>query len=497
MWINPINAIDFYKSDHRRQYPEGTTRVYSNFTARSAKYAPFDSKKHSNKIVFFGLQYFIKDFLINTWNYNFFNQPINKILENYKRRMENSLGKDSIKTKHIEDLYKLGYLPLKIKSLNEGDLVPIGVPVLTIENTVDDFFWLTNYIETVFSSYMWKPITSATIAFQYKKILKKYAEKTGADISFIDFQAHDFSFRGMSCFQDAAISGAAHLSCFVGTDTVPAIDLIEEYYLGNSDVELIGCSVPATEHSVMCMGGKDNEIETFKRLINHLYPKGIVSIVSDTWDFWKVITEYCFVLKENILNRDGKVVIRPDSGDPVKIICGDPSAIKNSPENKGAVECLFEIFGGTLTEKGYKQLDSHIGLIYGDSITVERAEMILEQLEKKGFSSSNVVFGIGSYTYQYVTRDSFGFAMKSTSGVVNGERKNIFKDPKTDNGIKKSATGLIRIEIENGEYVLKDKQTEEQEKEGFLSTVFYNGKLIKETSISDIRNRINNNLMRS
>lgn len=314
-----------------------------------------------------------------------------------------------------------------------------------------------------------------------------------ANLEFVNYQAHDFSFRGMSSLQDAAICGAAHMTSFYGTDTVHAIDLIEDYYAGNPEEELIGTSVPATEHSVMCMGTAESELETYRRLITQIYPSGIVSIVSDTWDFWRVITEYTVELKEEILKRNGKVVIRPDSGDPVKIVCGDETAEIGTPENKGAIQCLWEIFGGNITETGHKLLDSHIGLIYGDSITLQRAQDILEGLEKKGFASGNIVFGVGSYTYQYVSRDAFGFAMKATSGVVNGERRNIFKSPKTDNGAKHSAKGLLRIEYEKGELVLYQNQTEEQEKNGELATVFLNGCKTYE-NFSAIRARLSEEL---
>lgn len=494
MYINPLTAIDFYKTDHRRQYPEGTTEVYSNFTPRSGKLGKVLKDNYDNKIVFFGLQYFLQEFLVEAWNENFFKKPKEQIVSNYKRRMDTSLGKDSIDVSHIADLHDLGYLPIKIKALPEGTRVPIGIPVLTIVNTHPDFFWLTNYIETVISSYLWKPSTSASTAFEYKKLLTEYALKTGSGKDFVQFQAHDFSFRGMSSIQDAAISGAGHLTCFWGTDTVPAIDLAEDYYLANAENEMVGCSVPATEHSVMCMGMQDGEIATFRRLITELYPHGIVSIVSDTWDFWRVVTEYTILLKNEILQRDGKVVIRPDSGDPVKIVAGDPDAAKGSPEYKGAIECLWDVFGGTITEKGYKMLDSHIGLIYGDSITLERAQAILKILEEKGFASANVVFGVGSYTYQYVTRDNFGFAMKATSGVVSGERRDIFKDPKTDSGTKRSAKGLLRVDIQDNELVLFDQQTEEQENQGLLETVFLDGKITKPVSLSEIRKRIDSNL---
>lgn len=493
MRINPLTAIDFYKADHRSQYPEGTSEVYSNFTPRSNRLARVLGD-HDNKVVMFGLQYFIKNFLQDVWNENFFNVDKDVVVQAYKRRMDNALGVDAITLDHIEALHDLGYLPIRIKALPEGSRVPIGVPVLTIVNTHPDFFWLTNYIESVISCYLWKPMTSATTAFEYKRLLSKAALKTGTALDFVQFQAHDFSFRGLSSLQDSALSGAAHLTSFWGTDTVPGIDMVEDYYGADVTQEPVGFSVPATEHSVMCMGTQEGEIETFQRLINEIYPSGIVSIVSDTWDFWQVVTEFVQTLKDDILARDGKVVIRPDSGDPIKIVCGDPDAPEGSAEYKGAIECLWGVFGGTVTETGHKLLDEHIGLIYGDSITLERAAAIVERLEAKGFASGNVVFGVGSYTYQHVTRDNFGFAMKATSGVVNGERRDIFKDPKTDSGTKKSAKGLLRVEEENGRYVLYDQQTATQEALGALEIVFEDGQLIKDQSLAEIRGRLDNEL---
>ncbi len=488
--MNPLMLIDFYKADHRRQYPEGTEMVYSNFTPRKSR------QSQNDKLVFFGLQYFIKEYLIKQWNEGFFNMPKEKVVAEYKRRMDNALGKESIPIEHIAELHDLGYLPLVVKGLPEGSVVSEKIPVVTVYNTLPKFFWLTNYLESLMSAILWKPATSATTAFQYRKVFNEYARKTVSDtnIDFVYWQGHDFSFRGMSGIEDACISAAGHLLSFYGTDTVPAIDFHEMYYNADSDKELIGGSVPATEHSVMCMGTKDNEIATFERLVEELYPKGIVSIVSDTWDFWKVITEFLPELKSKILARDGKVVIRPDSGDPVKIIIGDKDAAPGSPEFKGAIECMWEVFGGTTTDKGYKLLDSHIGLIYGDSITLQRQKEILEGLKEKGFASFNVVLGIGSYTYEYVTRDTYGFAMKATYGEVNGEPRNIFKDPKTDDGTKKSAKGLLAVHEINGELHLKDQCTWEEEKQGLLKTVFENGKMLNEQSLTQIRARINKQL---
>ncbi|WP_332604192.1 nicotinate phosphoribosyltransferase [Acinetobacter sp. ESBL14] len=490
--INPLNAIDFYKADHRRQYPVGTEYVYANFTPRSSRLAKM-LPDFDDKIVFFGLQGFIKHFLIETWNEGFFNQPKAKVVAAYKRRMDNSLGEGAVPVEHIEALHDLGYLPLKIKALPEGSRVNIKVPVLTIINTDPNFFWLTNYIETVLSAELWKSCTTASIAYEYKRLLTQYAEKTGAALDFVAVQGHDFSSRGMSGIYDAAQSGVGHLTSFIGTDSVASIDYAEEYYNATG---VVGVSVPATEHSVMCMGSEESEIETFRRLICELYPAGVVSIVSDTWDFWRVITEFSVELKAEILKRQpnalglAKVVFRPDSGDPVKIICGDPDAERDSPAYKGAVQCLWEIFGGTETAQGYKVLNERVGLIYGDSITLERAQNILKGLEAKGFASNNLVFGIGSYTYNYLTRDSFGFAVKATWGQVNGVGRELFKDPVTDSGVKKSAKGLLRVEQTEHGFELFDQQSFEQEKMGALQTVFENGQLLRECSLDQIRERL-------
>ncbi|WP_435313484.1 nicotinate phosphoribosyltransferase [Cellulophaga fucicola] len=481
--MNPLLYTDGYKVDHRRQYPEGTTLVYSNWTPRKSRIEAID------EIVFFGLQYFIKKYIIEDFNTNFFGKPKDEIAKKYSRRINNYLGPNAVGIKHIEDLHDLGYLPMVIKALPEGSSVPIRVPMMTMYNTLPEFFWLTNYFETILSTTIWMPCTSATIAKQYRGILDKYAEETSSTPEFVDWQGHDFSMRGIAGMEAAVMSASAHLLSFSGTDTIPCIDFLEEYYNANSDTELIGGSVAATEHSVMCMGTNTGEQETFKRLITEVYPNGIVSIVSDTWDLWKVLTEYLPNLKEEVLARDGKVVIRPDSGDPADIICGNPNG-KTEEEKKGVIELLWEIFGGQTNSKGYKELDSHIGAIYGDSITTERATDICERLKQKGFASTNVVLGIGSFTYQYNTRDTFGFAMKATYGEVNGEGREIFKDPITDDGTKKSAKGLLKVEKKNDVFTLTDSVSWDEEKTGELKVVFKDGKLLVDDSLQNIRNRV-------
>lgn len=800
----PLTQADFYKLSHKKFMHSKTEFVYANLTPRSGKYAKWaDDDK---KVVFFGLQYFIKDFLIEQFNKEFFEKPKCEVISKFKRRCDLALGKDAILMDHFEKLHDIGYLPIAIKALKEGSKVNIKVPVLTIYNTHPDFAWLVTYLETVLSCELWQPITSATSAYQYKKLCDKFADMTVGNRNHVMFQCHDFSARGMAGRHAGAISGAGHLLSFNGTDTVSAIDLLEDYYSANAENEFIAASVPASEHSVTSLGSSvDGEFETIKRWITKDYPTGIVSVVSDTYDFWNVLTNYLTLLKDEILSRKpndlglSKVVVRPDcysedtmiltnsgwklfkdllesdlvaqvtdggyyefvkplkyveqeytgtmhsfkdyhgkvdllvtpnhrmvlqqngkerivfaeklgtvgnykqsmyrsakakssnvkltylerlaiafqadgyyvtgtkssirfsftkqrkidrlksllnsakleyvayelsdnrvefhvktdatkfkkdlswvdisnlsfewcvdfieelsywdscrrsddrfkfdsttksvadvveyialsagygclvseyednrkevfntvytvhilkdnrvggqswvnekvnysgkvycvhvpsgkvivkrnrctmvcgnSGDPVDIICGtvDEFGKGVSPEQKGSIELLWDVFGGTINNKGYKELDSHIGLIYGDSITIERAKDIFERLEKKGFASSNVVFGVGSFTYQMVSRDTLGMAVKATYAVVDGEGKELFKDPITDNGTKKSARGLLRVEKDGDNYVLHDKQTEEQEKEGELKIVFENGKLLLPLTLQEIRENL-------
>lgn len=271
--MSAIHQLDFYKSGHKDQYPKGTDMVYSNFTPRSARLAPVLDTYYDDKVVFLGLQALVKEYLIKEWQESFFDQDKEKVVTKYKRRMDTSLGQGVVDVSHIEELHDLGFLPIQIKALPEGSRVDIKVPMLTMQNTLPEFFWLTNYLETVISADLWKPCTTATIAYEYRKIMEHYAEVTGGNVDGIMFQCHDFSFRGMSGRHDARISGIGHLLSFCGTDTVPAIDACEDLYNANAELELIGASVPATEHSVACLG--ISEVE------QHLREEG-------EWNGWKL-----------------------------------------------------------------------------------------------------------------------------------------------------------------------------------------------------------------
>lgn len=481
---------DFYKIAHRPMFPEGTELVSSTWTPRTSRIKGVD------RVVWFGGQAFFKEYLLGVFQEHFFDRPKDEVIAEYVRLIKHTLGDQNPETKHLEDLHDLGYLPLSIKALPEGSIVPTRVPVMTIENTDKRFFWLTNFIESLASAELWQPSTSATIALEYKKMMDRYAKETNPEgAGFTMFQGHDFSMRGMSSLRSAILSGMGHLAAgFVGTDTIPAIPAAEHYYNANVEKELVGTSVPATEHSIQCTYGDD--MKYLRRMLTEVHPTGIVSIVSDGYDYWDVLGRVVPLLKGAIMARKGgpvgdKVVIRPDSGDPVLIVCGDPSAPVGSLEYKGSIEVLWDIFGGTMSSEGYRVLDPHIGLIYGDAITLKRAEEIMERLKAKKFASTNLVFGIGSYTYQYNTRDTFGFALKSTLCVINGEEKQIFKNPKTDDGTKKSQKGRVVVLKEGNSYVVADGfSLNDVVKGDQLREVFRDGVLLVDENFSDIRARI-------
>ena len=533
MKLNAATLSDGYKLSHGKMYADGTTMVYSNLTPRSDRIHKKNATAfYDGKLVWVGAQGAIRE--IHEAFEEFFKSPKEKVVGRFARRMEGYLGGYEPAVKAISELHDLGYLPLKIKAIKEGSKVNFGIPVMTIRNTVPEFYWLTNYLETVISNLTWKVATNATIANEYRNIVEHYGDKTGADAFTRSIQCHDFSMRGMSGPEDSARAGFGHLLSFIGTDTLPAMDYAEDYYDADG---LIAISVPATEHAVatsnilkiegdlLSQGIVPNECnqrltaETMFMydLITRKFPRGIVSYVADSFDFWAVLTDVLPALKDVILSREasavapGKLVIRPDSGDPVKVICGYDTnnlnecyrgsdgnwyvtwtnTIISEAELKGAIQVLWETFGGTITEKGYKMLDSHIGLIYGDSITAKRAEEILRRLADKGFASGNVVFGVGSYTYQCNTRDNFGFAVKATYTEVEGKGIAIFKDPKTDSK-KKSAKGLLFVGYNTdsgGNFFLQDNVSREEEEsdDNLLRTIFEDGKFFNVQTLSDVR----------
>lgn len=485
---NPILWTDGYKLCHKDQYPAGTQWVYETWTPRMSRINGI------NHVVFWGLQGALAQ-IVQNFATNFFAKPEEEIIKEYEEAIQevfkcsNPHFAQTHKSEHIKDLHRLAYLPIKIKALEEGALVPIGVPMFTIENTHPDFFWLPGYLETLLSSFIWSPMTAATIGNLYHRILSTYAYKT-SDIDKVATQAGDFSMRGMSSPESAYRTAAGHLLSFNVSATISVRNYLKAYYAAQNDVLTY---TPSTEHSVMCSYGED-ELQAFKHLITNVYPTGNISIVSDTYDLWNVVDNILPQLKDLILNRSGKVIIRPDSGNPVDIICGDQSANEETVR-KGIVERLYEIFGGTINAKGFKELDPHIGVVYGDSITPERAKNICEGLMNKGFASTNTALGIGSYTYQYVTRDTFGFALKGTAEIVNGEFKAIQKRPATDTGnFKKSQKGMVAVLFDDNEYRLVDNlnpiSSEELEDKNLLKETFVNGEFVRQQSFDEIKEKL-------
>lgn len=493
--IAPLFMIDAYKLAHREQYllSGKVTKVVSNFTNRGTRIAGVD------KVVHFGLQAFIQKYLVDAFE-PFFEANRDSVCVQYAERVASILGVDSatVEVEHIDQLHSLGYLPLEFKAVPEGTRVPLRIPAFTVENTHPDFFWLPNYIESIMSTSIWQASTSATIAHRFRSLLDSFARGTVGGTSYVDFQGHDFSYRGMSSQESGQLSGAGHLLSFKGSDSLSVTDFVEKYYKGDNGFVL--GSVPATEHSVMSAGvASVGEFEMFNRLLDH-HKSGIVSVVSDTFDLWKVLTEFLPALKDKIASRDGKLVIRPDSGDPVKILAGEaPFTVKQidklsleemaeNPALYGVVALLYKVFGGKFNTRGFMELDSHIGTIYGDSITYDRAWEILSSLSRAGFASNSVVFGVGSFTYQYNTRDTFASAMKATYAEIDGKPVNLFKNPVTDDGTKRSATGRLAVLTdERGQLTLVEKATDEDLANSALKTVWKDGAFTTYQSYADVR----------
>jgi nicotinamide phosphoribosyltransferase len=519
---------DGYKVGHRRMLAKGTTRLAGTWIPRSVKYAPGGIKK----IVSAGQQLVVR-WLHDEFQENFFSQP-KAVAVKFAKDMSMYLGMD-YDGAHFEALHELGYLPIRVKALPEGIETLPNIPHMTFINTVDGFAWLTLYLETIISSLAWKPSTSATIALQYRRNCVSWIMKTCPEMAWlIPYLCHDFSARGLSPW-DMLSSGLGHVMSFEGSDSIICIPGARYFYDEPEDQVCIR-SVNASEHSVSTTKiftvGEQQMIADW--LID--FPTGILSIVADTFDLWKLITEYLPANKEAIMARDGKLVIRPDSGNPVDIICGKQGyEIENDKvteqyfkedhgngswrnrtvnnvsvnEVKGVIELLWDIFGGTVNEQGYKVLDPHIGAIYGDSITLDRQIQIYERLAAKGFAACNIVLGVGSFTYQMNTRDTFGFAAKgswfeveelsdriTTNEDGSYEQQfekvgyDIYKDPITDDGTKKSLKGLMCVTHENGEYVVHTQCTPEQESTGLLQTIYENGKLYNQVTLAEIRKRI-------
>lgn len=455
--ISPIMWLDSYKLSHPRQYHPDIAHIFSNWTPRSSRVSGQD-------YVIVPPVGLVLNLIFDRFQRDFFDLDratvLNDFITDYTNFSGNPPHEDDIN--RVGQLHDLGYLPMIFYHLPEGSKCNIRVPMFRAVNTHPDFAWLTNSLETTISANVWQMITSATTASRFYKRFHDAAVKSSDSMFMVPFQGHDFSYRGQTSDESAILSGIGHLTYFTGTDTVPSVCILNDYqrkFVRDPQEVFIGGSVPATEHSVASTYGDDRVY--IKRALE-LYPEGIVSVVADTYDFWHFVTVLLAEEKDTIINGKTKFVVRPDSSPktPVEVIIGDEEAEPGSPEYKGLAECLWDIFGGTVNSKGYKELHPNIGMIYGDSIIDEYQERILEGLMKKGFASTNVVLGLGSYLYQYTTRDTYGQAFKTTGCVFNGEFKPVFKDPKTDTSGKKSARGFTSVV--NGELVQYETLTQEQ-----------------------------------
>lgn len=629
-----ILMSDFYKQAHAEQYPEGITKLISYATARMSR---IPKEMYGNKLTVFGIQSYVKDFLIERFNDTFFNVPLEEAMEEYNAIIGETFPIKYVNTGKFEALHKLGYLPIEVGCLAEGTRVPIRsafelpegqcqVPFMYIINTHPDFAWITEFLESVTSSEVWYPMTIANQAYYYRQIVNKWYGTTGCDDSTRKSAISEFGFRGGEGSDAAIKASSAFLTSFNKTATIPAIKYLHDYY-GDKVSDIAGGMI-STEHSVMCSNYavdlqelkdkaviiKEGEVITspkegvvyylesankffvvapldkkpsidskytleswvniineetqevwnsytinvegtfLKRLFSEIYPDGAVSVVMDTYDYWKNLWKCGRGELYNIIkHRDGTVFFRGDSGDPVDIICGytpkrytslvhvklsraciavgEPFYVEDEqkyyelvkengkdtyvvvdelPINvRGTVELLWGMFGGTVNEAGYKVLDKHVRAIYGDSITPTRANEMYRRLAEKGFAACNVALGAGSFSTQCAespdgrlfpfTRDSYGIAVKATwcADENKGEERQLFKNPKTDTGkFKKSQKGLIYVTTdENGEIVAYDGYTTETiPKDGnLLQPIFRDGKMLKETTLAEVRQRLHNN----
>ena len=483
---NPLLMIDFYKATHAEQYPKGMKYIYSPGTPRMSRLGDVD------EVTYFGGQAFCKEYLIKAFNEYFFNRPEEEVVAEYNRVLTATLGAGAYSDQKIRDLHRLGYLPIAMYAIPEGKSTAIGVPQTAFINTHEDFAWLTNTLETAYSTYIWHIQIAVEVGKRYRKIVDKYRELTCDDDVRSARLLGDFSMRGQHHPESAITSSAAWLLSFLNTATVPAIMWLEDNYNCNCSVDEVGFGAISTEHSVMCSNFTvdGDEITHVKRLLTEVYPNHSFSMVSDSYDYWNLVNTILPQCKEEIMNHNGYLAVRGDSGDPVEVVTK-------------TVFRLWDIFGGTVNSKGYKVLDPHIKAIYGDSITPQRCEKIYKILEENGFAVNNVSLGVGSFSfmcleeekydevfYHPYTRDTFGYAIKATYGIdENNKSVMIQKQPKAL-AWKKSPKGCIKVALDGQSYTDGYTNAEAHifnSEENLMKLVFLDGQMEIEYTLDDIR----------
>lgn len=486
--INPMLLIDFYKAVHAEMLPTKITKSVSYFTPRMSRVRMW------NKVVMFGLQGFVKTYLIDYFNERFFERPIDEVISEYERIMDASLGKGVYGLQKIKDLHTLGYLPIEIWALPEGTKVPMHVPMFCITNTHDDFAWLPQALESLISAEAWHPMLVATVGATYRDIVNKFYDETCDDSVSRNKALGSFDFRGEECTDSAIKAAAGWCLSFVNTATVPVIPYLEKLYNCDCTKEPVAFGSPSTEHAVMCSNYAvdGDEVTLLKRLLTEIYPDTSFSAVLDSYDYWNVIDNVLPQIKPEIMAHNGCMLMRGDSGDCIEVVTK-------------TVFKLWDEFGGTINSKGYKVLDPHVKVIYGDSITIQRCERIYEILKDNSFAASNVALGVGSFSFQCVeedgilkpfTRDTFSSCIKATYCEIDHKPYPIFKNPK-EGGFKKSQKGCCLVyKNDNGELCYKDEYTWKEvscNSKQELKAIFRNSELLIDDSLANIRNRLHNN----
>lgn len=458
---NGILVTDSYKITHWKQYPKDTVEVYSYFESRGGIY---------DEIIFHGLQYplyYLAGQIATTEN-------INEAEDIFGEHFGNKELFNRADWEYIRDVHD-GMLPIEIKAVAEGTRVPVSNVLMTVRNTDPKLPWLTNYVESVLS-HVWYPSTVASESYRIKQLIKKFLIENGTPED-IDFKLHDFGLRGASSLETAIVGGTAHLINFKGTDTVPALKHIRDYYYGKKKAD--GHSIPASEHSTITSWGKDKELEAYKNMLT-AYPTGLVACVSDSYDIYKACSEYWgTILKDEVLKRDGVLVIRPDSGDPVKVILR-------------LLDILAVKFDFSINAKGSKVLNPKVRLIWGDGINYDDVHNILKAMHYKGWSADNIAFGMGSGLLQKLDRDKAKFAFKCSNIITTSEERPVYKEPVTDTG-KQSKRGklkLVKVAGVDGNHFKTVASSVSTEKD-YLETVFLNGEIVKDYTFDSIRERAN------
>jgi len=453
---NLILNTDSYKTSMFKQYPAGTTGVYSYIESRGGRY---------DRTVFFGLQAFIKEYLC---------EPITQADIDIADEILTAHGEPFNRSgwEYILRVHK-GFLPLVIRAVPEGTVVPVKNVLATVENTDPECFWLTTYLETALLRAVWYGTTVSTQSWTIKQVIADYLEKTG-DPTTIDFKLHDFGARGVSSMESAAIGGAAHLVNFMGTDTISGMLFAREYY----NAGIAGFSIPAAEHSTITSWGRDGEVDAYRNMLTQFARPGtILAVVSDSYDIYNAASKlWGEELRQQVIDSGATVVIRPDSGDPVEV-------------NRRLIEILGEKFGYTVNTKGFKVLNN-VRLIQGDGVNELTIRSILGAFMAMGWSADNIAFGQGGALLQQVDRDTLKFAMKCSAAEINGQWIDVQKDPATDPG-KKSKAGRVTLWTNGtGEYVSSVDEPKQWADKGWtkaLVPVYWDGNLCKDYTFEEVR----------